>query len=191
VAVARGIDLCSPIDGLTVSGILARSLEYLPKDVVRDGLPHFGAMRDDWKGAPRPHQGLDIYVDHLTVLAMAAGKVVGAGWGDRAGGWVKIDHGSGVDTVYVHLRTVAVKRGDAVQQGQLIGTIDGPQGNAIEAQLHLEIRLDGTPVDPVPLFMAASPPELQQAWQRAIQAEPERVEQRRRELAHWQAENTD
>jgi hypothetical protein len=189
VAVVRGIGLCSPIDELSAPGILARSLDYLPHDVVRDGLPHFGAVRDDWKGQPRPHQGLDIYVNERKVLAMAAGTVAGAGRGDRAGGWVKIDHGSGVETVYVHLRTVAVKRGDAVQQGQLIGTISGPQGNAIEPQLHLEIRLDGTPVDPAPLFMAASPPDLQSAWQRAIAAVPARVEQRQKKLSTAPAEN--
>jgi murein DD-endopeptidase MepM/ murein hydrolase activator NlpD len=76
-----------------------------------------------------------------------------------------------------------------VQQGQLIGTISGPQGNAIEPQLHLEIRLDGTPVDPAPLFMAASPPDLQSAWQRAIAAVPARVEQRQKKLSTAPAEN--
>jgi len=191
VAGVRGVELCTPIDGLTAAGILARSLDYLPSDVVRDGLPHFGAVRDDWKGQPRTHQGIDIYVDRREVLAMAAGTVVGAGRGDRAGGWVKIDHGSGVETVYVHLQSISVQRGAKVPQGQPIGTISGPQGNAIEPQLHLEIRLDGTPVDPAPLLMEASPPDLQRAWQQAIAAEPARVEQRWKKLETAPAENND
>ncbi len=188
VAVVRGISLCTPIDRLTGAGILARSLEYQPKDVVRDGLPHFGAVRDDWKGEPRPHQGLDIYVDERQVLAMAAGVVVGTGRGERAGGWVKVDHGSGVETVYVHLRTINVRRSEKVNRGQPVGTISGPAGNAVEAQLHLEIRLDGAPVDPAPLLMEASPPDLQRAWQRAIAAVPEKTEKRQRELATRPAE---
>ena len=113
---------------------------------------------------------------------MAAGTVVGMGRGTRAGGWIKVDHGSGVETVYVHVRKIYVTHGQAVRRGQRIGRIEGPVGNAVEAQLHLEFKLDGTSVDPVPHIMKASSPELRSAWKRAVAAIPVREENRRRLL---------
>lgn len=157
VAVVRGIGLASPIEGLDADGLVDRSLAYLPRDVVRDGLPNFGAVRDDWLGTPRSHKGLDIYGDKVGVRAAASGRVAGAGDGEKAGGWVKISHGNGVETVYVHVGRPVVAVGDEVVKGQRIAFIDGAAGNAIEPQLHFELKLDGRSVDVVPfLFEAAS-----------------------------------
>jgi hypothetical protein len=149
IAVARGTGLMSPLSGLDAEDLVDRSLGYTPRDIVRDGLPHFGAVRDDWMGAPRPHKGLDIYVDNVPVQAAAKGKITGVGFGERAGGWAKIDHGNGVETVYVHVSRLTVEAGDDVVRGQRIATVDGAAGNAVEPQLHFELRLDGESVDPV------------------------------------------
>jgi hypothetical protein len=160
IAVVRGIALLSPVEGLDAAGLIGRSLGYVPRDMVRDGLPHFGAVRDDWLGAPRSHKGLDIYGDRVGVRAAAAGKVAGSGLGEKAGGWVRIDHGKGVETVYVHISRVTVRPGDEVEAGQRIAAIDGPTGNAVEAQLHFEIKLDGKSVDPVPYLFELAPADL-------------------------------
>jgi hypothetical protein len=179
VAVVRGIALLSPVDGLDAAGLIGRSLGYVPRDMVRDGLPHFGAVRDDWLGAPRPHKGLDIYGDGVGVRAAASGRVAGAGLGDKAGGWVRIDHGKGVETVYVHISAVTVGPGDEVEAGQRIAAIDGPTGNAVEAQLHFEIKLDGRSVDPVPYLFELAPAglraEIEAALQRLAVLEQERA----------------
>jgi hypothetical protein len=157
IAVARGIGLASPVAGLDASELIRRSLEFVPEDMVRDGLPYFGSVRDDWKGSPRPHKGLDIYGDKMVVQACAAGEVVGAGLGQRAGGWIKIDHGAGAETVYVHVARLTVRLGDRVDKGQAIAIVDGPKGNAVQAQLHFELRFDGESVDPVPyIYQRAS-----------------------------------
>ena len=169
IAVVRGIGLMSPVEGLDAAGLIGRSLGYVPRDMVRDGLPHFGAVRDDWLGSPRPHKGLDIYGDGVAVRAAAAGTVAGAGLGEKAGGWVRIDHGSGVETVYVHISAVTVRPGDEVAAGQRIAAIDGPTGNAVEAQLHFEIKLDGRSVDPVPYFFELAPADLRAAIEAARQ----------------------
>lgn len=160
IAVVRGIRFISPVEGLDADGVVDRSLGYVPRDMVRDGLPYFGAVRDDWLGLPRSHKGLDIYGDKVVVRAVAGGKVVGAGDGDKAGGWVKIDHGNGVETVYVHISGLSVRTGESVVRGQRIAVIDGPSGNAIEAQLHFEIKLDGESVDPVPFIFEAASDDL-------------------------------
>ncbi|MCJ7753234.1 MAG: peptidoglycan DD-metalloendopeptidase family protein [Thermoanaerobaculales bacterium] len=161
IAVVRGIGLLSPVEGLDAEGLIDLSLGFVPRDMVRDGLPYFGAMRDDWLGAPRSHKGLDIYGDKVFVQAAAEGKVAGSGDGEKAGGWVKIGHGNGVETVYVHISQLSVRTGDSVTRGQRIAVIDGPAGNAIQAQLHFEIKLDGQSVDPVPFIFERASEDLQ------------------------------
>jgi murein DD-endopeptidase MepM/ murein hydrolase activator NlpD len=181
-----------PLDGLTAAQFLARSLDYTPRDVVRDGLPHFGAARDDWNGRPRRHQGIDIYVDGHLVLAAAAGRVVGVGEGRRAGGWVKLMHGHGVETVYVHVRGIQVRNGDPVKAGQSLARVDGPAGNAVEPQLHFEIKLDGRSVDPVPFITAVcASPALRAGWETAVEAIPVRVAARDRLLRESQRHGKD
>jgi len=179
IAIVRGIRLVSPVEGLDAEGLVDRSLGYVPRDMVRDGLPYFGAVRDDWLGQPRSHKGLDIYGDKVVVRATAAGKVVGAGDGGKAGGWVKIDHGNGVETVSVHISQLSVRTGDSVARGQRIAVIDGPSGNAIEAQLHFEIKLDGQSVDPVPFISESASEEVQAeitaAQKRLVALEQERA----------------
>lgn len=179
IAVVRGIGLMSPVAGLDARALIDRSLGYVPQDMVRDGLPNFGAVRDDWLGAPRSHKGLDIYGDHVAVRAAADGKVVGAGEGGKAGGWVKISHGKGVETVYVHISDVSVRTGDQIAGGQRIAVIDGPSGNAVEAQLHFEIKLDGQAVDPVPFIFESASDDLKAGIAAAI----ERLEVLARERA--------
>ena len=149
VAVVRKISFSSPLIGLGAESLVHHSIGFTPRDLVRDGLPNFGSVRDDWIGQPRPHKGLDIYVDKTTVQAVAGGKVVGTGQGDRAGGWIKISHGNGVETVYVHISRSRIKTGDNVSRGQPIAAINGAVGNAVQPQLHFELRLDGQSVDPM------------------------------------------
>jgi murein DD-endopeptidase MepM/ murein hydrolase activator NlpD len=159
--------------------MIDRSLAYTPQDVVRDGLPYFGSVRDDWMGTPRPHKGLDIYVDKVPVQAAAKGIITGVGFGERAGGWAKIDHGNGVETVYVHVSRLTVEAGDDVAKGQRIATVDGAVGNAVEPQLHFELRLDGESVDPVPYIFELASEDLK----RKIKLANERLEVLARERA--------
>lgn len=169
IAVVRGLRLTSPVAGIDAEELIDRSLGYTPQDMVRDGLPHFGAMRDDWIGAPRRHKGLDIYVDKVPVQAVADGKIVGTGRGDRAGGWATIRHGRGVETSYVHISDLSVKTGDEVTRGQRIAAIDGAVGNAVEPQLHFELRLDERSVDPIPYVFEQASKDLKQKITRANQ----------------------
>jgi len=165
----RGVDLAVPLAGLSVEEALRKSLLYTPKDMMRDGLPYFGALRDDWKAKPRMHLGIDIYVDRMDVLASAPGTVVGRGGGSRAGSWLKIRHRSGVESVYVHLAKIFVEKGDIVTRGMIVGRIRGAMGNAIEPQLHYEVKVDGHCVDPIPFVTKVNDrPEI---WELLIQAD--------------------
>lgn len=61
---------------------------------------------------------------------------------------VLVKHENGYVTIYAHLDSIGVKRGDVVSAGQRIGTV-GKSGNVREPQLHFEIREKGkVAVDP-------------------------------------------
>jgi len=141
-----------PLQGMLIDEFLDRSIGFVPQDVMRDGLPHFGAKRDDWLGSSRKHKGYDIYANNINVVAAAKGTVIKIGKNHIAGRYVKLHHDAKLYTVYVHLKTVMVEMGQQVKRGEIIGRIEGGTGNAIEPQLHFEIKPYNQSVDPFPLI---------------------------------------
>lgn len=150
--VLRGIRFQVPLEAMRIEEFLKRSIGFVPSDIIRDGLPHFGSKRDDWQGKTRKHKGYDTYVDDIDVIASAAGIVTKVGSTHNAGLYVKLSHGYNVYTVYVHIREAFVKKGQKVEQGELIGRVDGPHGNAIAPQLHFELKINNESIDPLPLI---------------------------------------
>jgi murein DD-endopeptidase MepM/ murein hydrolase activator NlpD len=97
----------------------------------------------------RMHTGIDIGVPYGTPIhAAASGRVVYAGWMDGYGNLVAIDHGRGLSTAYAHQSRIAVSVGQVVSQGQVIGYV-GCTGHCFGPHLHFEVRINGTPVDPM------------------------------------------
>ena len=77
----------------------------------------------------------------------ASGTVIYAGWMDGYGNFVVIDHGNGLATAYGHQSAIYVS-GGSVSQGQAIGAV-GSTGNSTGCHLHFEVRVNGSPVDPL------------------------------------------
>jgi murein DD-endopeptidase MepM/ murein hydrolase activator NlpD len=97
----------------------------------------------------RLHAGIDIGVAYGTPIhAAASGTVVLAGWTGGYGNYTCIDHGGGLATCYAHQSSYAVSGGAQVAQGQVIGYV-GNTGHSFGAHLHFEVRINGTPVDPL------------------------------------------
>jgi murein DD-endopeptidase MepM/ murein hydrolase activator NlpD len=97
----------------------------------------------------RMHTGVDIAVGYGTPIhAAAAGRVIYAGWMDGYGNLVFVDHGNGLSTGYAHQSSIAVSNGQTVSQGQLIGYV-GCTGHCFGPHLHFEVRVNGSPVDPL------------------------------------------
>jgi murein DD-endopeptidase MepM/ murein hydrolase activator NlpD len=97
----------------------------------------------------RMHTGIDIGVPYGTPIhAAASGNVIYAGWMDGYGNLVFIDHGRGLSTGYAHQSSIAVTNGQTVAQGQVIGYV-GCTGHCFGPHLHFEVRVNGTPVDPL------------------------------------------
>jgi murein DD-endopeptidase MepM/ murein hydrolase activator NlpD len=96
----------------------------------------------------RMHQGIDISAPTGTsVRAAASGRVIMAGWMGGYGNLVVIDHGNGLATAYAHLSSIWAGSG-SVSQGQGIGAV-GCTGSCTGAHLHFEVRVNGSPVDPL------------------------------------------
>ena len=91
-------------------------------------------------GILKPHTGADIgwYGTDDKVVAMASGKVVVPRYSNTAGNYIWIEHGNGYTTVYSHLKSISVRNGQQVKQGQIIG-IKGATGNSSGVHLHFEV----------------------------------------------------
>ena len=94
------------------------------------------------------HTGLDIATSTGTAIkVLAEGKVTFAGYKGSYGYLVKVDHGKGVETWYAHCSKIYVKEGQKVSSGDKIAAV-GSTGNSTGPHLHLEIRINGTAVNP-------------------------------------------
>ena len=108
----------------------------------------FGSRTSPTAGASSYHQGVDLDTGTgWTVVAAKAGRVVIAGYGSAAGNYVKIDHGDGVSSVYMHLNSYCVSSGQMVSAGQKIGET-GATGVATGDHLHFGIAVNGVYVNP-------------------------------------------
>lgn len=96
------------------------------------------------------HNGIDIGAGMGSQLFAAdSGTVVYAGWLEGGyGNLVVIDHNNGWVTMYEHLERIGVSCGQSVGQGEQIG-LAGTTGNSTGAHLHFEVRIGGTPVNPL------------------------------------------
>lgn len=73
---------------------------------------------------------------------------VSGGWSGGYGNHVIVDHGNGFVTLYAHLNSIYVQAGESVVRGQQIGSL-GNTGNSTGPHLHLEIRYQGVPRNPL------------------------------------------
>jgi murein DD-endopeptidase MepM/ murein hydrolase activator NlpD len=95
------------------------------------------------------HVGFDLASTKLSpVPAANAGQVAFAGPLTIYGNTVILDHGLGLQTLYAHLSSIAVKTGDAVTKGQELGR-SGTTGLAVGDHLHFEVLVAGISVTPM------------------------------------------
>ena len=95
------------------------------------------------------HSGIDIAAPNGTAIkAPAAGEVIYDGWLRGYGRVVVLDHGRGFSTLYAHLSASLVKEGQVVKNGATIAKV-GKTGNTTGYHLHFEVRVFGTPENPI------------------------------------------
>lgn len=116
-------------------------------------------------GGYKDHYGLDIGGNpagkSMEIVATKAGTVsyvtsacphdyaknYNCGCAGGYGRYIKINHGDGTETRYCHLRSISVKNGQYVSQGQKIGMM-GTTGWSSGVHLHFEIRVNGVAKNP-------------------------------------------
>lgn len=102
---------------------------------------------------PEFHRGMDLSAGAGTPVAAAQRGVVMFARKNLLlhGTTVVIDHGKGIGTIYLHMSSLRVKKGDSVEQGDIIGAV-GSTGVATGPHLHWAAYAHDEPIDPHLLF---------------------------------------
>ncbi|HEX2803337.1 MAG TPA: M23 family metallopeptidase [Sphingomicrobium sp.] len=113
----------------------------------------FGVRSDPFRRGAAMHAGIDLAGPVGTPIhATADGTVIRAGWNSGGyGNLIEIDHGRGIVTRYGHLSKINVNPGDRVNRGAVIGRM-GSTGRSTGSHLHYEVRIDDSPVNPIPFM---------------------------------------
>jgi murein DD-endopeptidase MepM/ murein hydrolase activator NlpD len=148
-------------DALRANGILARldainlyriAAQKAPFGMpVRDAVRYTSGFGSRWG---RLHAGQDLAAPIGTpVFASGDGVVISAGWSSGYGRLIKIQHDFGIETRYGHLNAIRVQVGQRVSRGERIGDM-GNSGRSTGPHLHYEVRVGGTPVNPMTYMRA-------------------------------------
>jgi len=112
----------------------------------------YGNRKDPFTGETAFHPGLDIAAEQgVPVHATADGTVETAEYDGNYGKAVVLSHGFSISTRYGHLSQFAVKAGQKIKRGDVIGYV-GATGRVTGAHLHYEILLSGTRISPLTIL---------------------------------------
>lgn len=104
----------------------------------------FGEQREGYN-----HKGIDLAANMGTPIEAALdGTVYFSGIANGYGNVVMIRHENNLETIYAHCNTLNVSTGQNVTRGQVIAEV-GNTGDSTGPHLHFEIRVNGSPVDPL------------------------------------------
>ncbi|WP_394730235.1 peptidoglycan DD-metalloendopeptidase family protein [Altererythrobacter sp. GH1-8] len=108
----------------------------------------YGMRRHPVLGYRRMHAGIDFRASHGTpIVAVTDGTVTSAGRAGGCGIAVKLQHGGNLATRYCHMSRMAVRSGQSVRRGQVIGYV-GSTGLSTGPHLHYEMYRAGRVIDP-------------------------------------------
>lgn len=109
---------------------------------------NFGLRRHPILGYRRMHAGIDFKARYGTpIVAVSDGRVSAAGRAGGCGIAVRLEHGGGLATRYCHMSQMAVRSGQQVRRGQVIGYV-GSTGLSTGAHLHYEMYRGGRAINP-------------------------------------------
>ena len=112
----------------------------------------FGEREHPISGQGNFHNGIDIAVDAGTeIRAIEDGEIKKSTYNQYSGNFVVINHSDGYSSSYAHLGESYVSEGQKVKKGDIIG-LAGSTGISTGPHLHMEIRKDDVPLDPMELI---------------------------------------
>ena len=117
---------------------------------------NFGKRLDPFTGRWANHQGFDYRASYGTpVFAVANGTVESSAYSGGWGNQVQIKHPSGLTSLYAHLSSMSVHRGQTVKKGQVIGRV-GSTGRSTGAHLHFSLLKGRAYINPANLKMVGA-----------------------------------
>ncbi|MDC0227040.1 M23 family metallopeptidase [Alphaproteobacteria bacterium] len=136
---------------LNLLAIYKDALQFIP---LKPPMEHYyvsspyGKRKHPVTGKYRMHHGIDLAGTWQENVSVSAdGTVVFAGYHGSFGKVIRIKHNYGIMTTYGHLAKINVRRGDLVNEGQVIGKM-GKTGRVNGAHLHYEISVNGKSQNP-------------------------------------------
>ncbi len=109
----------------------------------------FGPRNTGIAGASKVHKGIDIPVaSGSSVVSAEDGTVIAVSYNSARGYYCMVNHGGGLTTLYQHCSRIIVSVGDTVTKGQELAK-SGSTGISSGPHLHFEVRVNGTPVNPL------------------------------------------
>ena len=140
------------------------SIQPVNSSALRRMASGYGYRIDPFTKARRMHFGMDFSAPRKTpIYATGDGTVSRAD--SRAAGFgkhVRIDHGFGYVTIYAHMDSFRVVKGDNVKRGDTIGYV-GSSGRSVAPHLHYEIVKDGVKINPINFYSGSlSPAEFEE-----------------------------
>jgi murein DD-endopeptidase MepM/ murein hydrolase activator NlpD len=109
---------------------------------------NYGSRKHPLLGYFRMHAGMDFAAPTGTpIRAVTDGTVNFAGWHGGHGNFVRLNHSGGLGTGYAHMSRIAVKSGQKVNRGQVIGYV-GSTGLSTGPHLHYELYRNGKAINP-------------------------------------------
>ena len=108
----------------------------------------YGTRNDPFTGVKSFHTGVDLAAPLGTsVKASTDGRVAAAGWQNIYGNYVIVTHAGGYQTLYAHMSSISVQRGQYVTQGAEVGKV-GSTGYSTGPHLHFSVYKDGKTINP-------------------------------------------
>jgi hypothetical protein len=139
------------------------SIKPVQEDKLKRKVRHlsgFGRRIHPVHKVRKMHHGIDFTAPAGTPIQATGNGVVErvekrkTGYGRN----IIINHGYGYKTLYAHLSSVEVNKGDRVMKGQRIGTV-GSTGTSTAPHCHYEVRVNNVPVNPINYVMDGLSPE--------------------------------
>lgn len=113
----------------------------------------FGPRLNPLSGRVVFHAGVDLATSPpASVVAMLAGRVAGLHPDPAGGVTIVLRHCGGWTSEYRHVVDPVVAPGAAVRRGESLANVGKPNEAGRRARIHVGLRLNGSPVDPTPLF---------------------------------------
>lgn len=136
-----------PIFSYTEQGIKSNIPSGKPTQYTRISSP-FGTRIHPITRKKHTHKGIDMAAPRMTpIYATADATVTFAAYNGGYGNFVKLNHENGYKTAYAHMHKIAVKNGDKIKKGDLVGYV-GTTGSSTGNHLHYEVYYKDQLVDP-------------------------------------------